>query len=202
MRHSIRKEVKRFICFIMMMIMVLTSMPVHLLAAGVDYNNLSNNKTEIVNNKLPVEVAKPETGKTAKDLIENPTQPKIYTLRTDYKVTKNGNNQINYQPYVASVGQNAIEAEKAKVNKDINLPDFKGYVKPQNSYNINFQDIVAKAKNPEQDGFNFVGTQEFVYDSKQSSVKIVHKFQSLKDFNKYEENPNVKTKQRSKDCKK
>ena len=191
MRHSVRKEIKRFICFIMTMIMVLTSMPVHLLAAGVDYNNLSNNKTEIVNNKLPVEVAKPETDKTAADLIKNPDQAKIYTLRTDYKVPKNGENKINYQPYVASVGENATEAEKAKVNKDINLPDLKGYVKPQNSYNINFQDIVDKAKNPEQGGFNFVGTQEFVYGKKQSSVKIVHKFQNLEDFNKYEENPKV-----------
>ena len=191
MRHSVRKEIKRFICFIMTMIMVLTSMPVHLLAAGVDYNNLSNNKTEIVNNKLPVEVAKTEKGKTAADLIKNPDQAKIYTLRTDYKVPKNGENKINYQPYVASVGENATEAEKAKVNKDINLPDLKGYVKPQNSYNINFQDIVDKAKNPEQDGFNFVGTQEFVYGKKQSSVKIVHKFQNLEDFNKYEENPKV-----------
>lgn len=192
MRRSIRKEVKRFICFIMTMIMVLTSMPVHLLAAGVDYNDLSNNKTEIVNSKLPVEVAKPETGKTAADLIKNPDQAKIYTLRTDYKVPKNGENKINYQPYVASVGENATEAEKAKVNKDINLPDLKGYVKPKNSYNINFQDIVDKAKNPERDGFNFLGTQEFVYGKKQSSVKIVHKFQKLEDFNKYEENQNVK----------
>ena len=191
MRHSVRKEIKRFICFIMTMIMVLTSMPMHLLAAGVDYNNLSNNKTEIVNNKLPVEVAKPEKGKTAADLIKNPDQAKIYTLRTDYKVPKNGENKINYQPYVASVGENATEAEKAKVNKDINLPDLKGYVKPQNSYNINFKDIVDKAKNPEQGGFNFVGTQEFVYGKKQSSVKIVHKFQNLEDFNKYEENPKV-----------
>ncbi|MFR4778257.1 MAG: InlB B-repeat-containing protein [Finegoldia magna] len=166
-------------------------MPMHLLAAGVDYNNLSNNKTEIVNNKLPVEVAKPEKGKTAADLIKNPDQAKIYTLRTDYKVPKNGENKINYQPYVASVGENATEAEKAKVNKDINLPDLKGYVKPQNSYNINFKDIVDKAKNPEQGGFNFVGTQEFVYGKKQSSVKIVHKFQNLEDFNKYEENPKV-----------
>ena len=192
MRRSIRKEVKRFICFIMTMIMVLTSMPVHLLAAGVDYNDLSNNKTEIVNSKLPVEVAKPETGKTAADLIKNPKQPKIYTLRTDYKVPKNGENKINYQPYVASVGENATDAEKAKVNKDINLPDLKGYEKPKDSYNINFKDIVDKAKNPVKDGFNFLGTQEFVYGKKQSSVKIVHKFQKLEDFNKYEENPNVK----------
>ncbi|MCA5587157.1 cell wall-binding repeat-containing protein [Finegoldia magna] len=197
MRHSIRKEIKRFTCFCLTMIMVLTSMPVHLLAAGVDYNDLSNNKTEIVNNKLPVEVAKPEIGKTANDLIKNPDQPKIYTLRTDYKVPKNGENKINYQPYVASVGEKATDAEKAKVNKKINLPDLKGYVKPQNSYNINFQDIVDKAKNPEKDGFNFVGTQEFVYGKKQSSLKIVHKFQKLEDFNKYEENPNVKPTQQT-----
>ena len=191
MRHSIRKEVKRFICFFMTMIMVLTSMPVHLLAAGSAYTNVSNVNQNDVLNKIPVDIAKPEAGSTATDLIKNPKQPKIYTLRTDYKVYKNGENKINYQPYVASVGEKATDAQKAKVNKEINLPDLKGYVKPQNSYNINFQDIVAKAKNPEQDGFNFVGTQEFVYDSKKSSIKIVHKFQNLKDFNNYEENPNV-----------
>ena len=191
MRHSIRKEIKRFICFIMTMIMVLTSMPVHLLAAGSAYTNVSNVNQNDVLNKIPVDIAKPEAGSTATDLIKNPEQPKIYTLRTDYKVYKNGENKINYQPYVASVGEKATDAQKAKVNKKINLPDLKGYVKPQNSYNINFQEIVDKAKNPEQDGFNFVGTQEFVYDSKKSSIKIVHKFQNLKDFNKYEKNPNV-----------
>ena len=191
MRHSIRKEIKRFICFFMMMIMVLTSMPVHLLAAGSAYTNVSNVNQNDVLNKIPVDIAKPEAGSTATDLIKNPEQPKIYTLRTDYKVYKNGENKINYQPYVASVGEKATDAQKAKVNKEINLPDLKGYVKPKDSYNINFQDIVAKAKNPEQDGFNFMGTQEFVYDSKKSSIKIVHKFQNLKDFNKYEENPNV-----------
>ena len=197
MRHSIRKEIKRFICFFMMMIMVLTSMPVHLLAAGSAYTNVSNVNQNDVLNKIPVDIAKPEAGSTATDLIKNPEQPKIYTLRTDYKVYKNGENKINYQPYVASVGEKATDAQTAKVNKEINLPDLKGYVKPQNSYNINFQDIVAKAKNPEQDGFNFMGTQEFVYDSKKSSIKIVHKFQNLKDFNKYEENPNVKPTQQT-----
>ena len=85
MKHSFKKEFRRFLCFLMTFIMILTSMPVHLLAADVDHNNLSNNKSEIINNKTPVTVAKPEKGKTAKELIENPKQPAIYTLRTDYK---------------------------------------------------------------------------------------------------------------------
>lgn len=96
------------------MIMILTSMPVHLLAAGVDYNNLSKNKTQIVNNKLPVEVAKPEKDKTATNLIENPTQPKIYTLRTDYKVQRGEKYEVNYQPYIASVGAAATPEEQKK----------------------------------------------------------------------------------------
>lgn len=67
------------------MIMILTSTPVHLLAAEVNYNNLSYNKSKIINNKTPVKVAKLETGNTAADLIKNPDQPAIYTLRTDYR---------------------------------------------------------------------------------------------------------------------
>ena len=59
MRRSIRKEVKRFICFIMTMIMVLTSMPVHLLAAGSAYTNVSNVNQNDVLNKIPVDIAKP-----------------------------------------------------------------------------------------------------------------------------------------------
>ena len=57
MRHSIRKEIRRFLCFSIAMIMILTSMPVHLLAAEVNYNNLSYNKSKIINNKTPVKVA-------------------------------------------------------------------------------------------------------------------------------------------------
>ncbi|MDU5809247.1 MAG: hypothetical protein E6Z65_08665, partial [Finegoldia magna] len=126
MKHSFKKEFRRFLCFLMTFIIILTSMPVHLLAANVDHNNLSNSKSEIINKKTPVMVAKPEAGKTAADLIKNPDQPAIYTLRTDYKVQRGEKYQVDYQPYIASVGAAATQAEKDKVNKPIDLPDIAG----------------------------------------------------------------------------
>ena len=109
--------------------MILTSMPVHLLAANVDHNNLSNNKSEIIN-KTPVKVAKLEAGNTAADLIKNPDKPAIYTLRTDYKVQRGEKYKVNYQPYIASVGAAASDDQKAKVNKTIKLPVISGYIEP------------------------------------------------------------------------
>nr|WP_230582892.1 InlB B-repeat-containing protein [Finegoldia magna] len=196
MKHSFKKEFRRFLCFLMTFIMILTSMPVHLLAANVDHNNLSNNKSEIINNKTPVKVAKPEADKTAADLIKNPPQPKIYTLRTDYKVQKGDKYEINYQPYVASVGEGASDAEKAKVKQEITLPDLAGYDKSQlgDSYTIDYNTVKESAdgknkKGDEANGFRYSADQDFRYKAKPNSIKIKHLFQDMKDFTKYT-NPN------------
>ena len=180
MRRSIRKEIRRFLCFLMTFIMILTSMPVHLLAANVDHNNLSNSKSEIINNKTPVMVAKPEEGKTAKELIENPDQPAIYTLRTDYKVQRGEKYQVDYQPYIASVGAAATEDEQKKVNKTVKLPDLAGYEKPDDDYLITYDKVKNAGNN---------GSQEFRYKAKSNQITIKHVFQDLEDFTKYT-NPN------------
>lgn len=156
--------------------MILTSMPVHLLAANVDHNNLSNNKSEIINNKTPVTVAKPEEGKTAKDLIKNPDQPDIYTLRTDFKVQRGEKYEVDYQPYIASVGAAATEEEKAKVKKTIKLPDLAGYEKPDDDYLITYDKVKNAGNN---------GSQEFRYKAKPNQITIKHVFQDLHDFTKY-----------------
>ena len=111
-------------------------MPVHLLAANVDHNNLLNSKSKIINNKTPVMVAKPEG--TAADLIKNPDQPAIYTLRTDYKVQRGEKYQVDYQPYIASVGAAATKDEQKKIDKTIDLPDLSGYEKPEDNYKITY----------------------------------------------------------------
>ena len=160
--------------------MILTSMPVHLLAANVDHNNLSNSKSEIINNKTPVMVAKPEEGKTAKELIENPDQPAIYTLRTDYKVQRGEKYQVDYQPYIASVGAAATEDEQKKVNKTVKLPDLAGYEKPDDDYLITYDKVKNAGNN---------GSQEFRYKAKSNQITIKHVFQDLEDFTKYT-NPN------------
>lgn len=174
--------------------MILTSMPVHLLAADVDHNNLSNNKSEIINNKTPVTVAKPEKGKTAKELIENPKQPAIYTLRTDYKVQRGEKYQVDYQPYIASVGEAATQAEKDKVKQTVKLPDLTGYEKPDDDYKIDY-DTVKNAANGnnktgnDTNGIRYQANKDFKYKAKSNTITIKHVFQDLEDFTKYT-NPN------------
>ena len=164
-------------------------MPVHLLAAY-DYTDLSNDKSKIINNETPVKVAKPEAGKTAEDLIKNPKQPDIYTLRTDYKVKRGENYKVNYQPYIASVGAAATQAEKDKVNKPIDLPDIAGYKKPQKDFTIDYKTVkdAADGKNEKGDatnGLRYSANKEFNYDAKSNEIKIKHVFQKHDDFTKY-----------------
>ena len=190
MRHSIRKEIRRFLCFLMTMIMVLTSMPVHSLAANVNHNDLSKSKSEIINNITPVKVAKPETGKTATDLIRNPDQPAIYTLRTDYKVQRGDKYRVNYQPYIASVGAAATQAEKDKVKKTMDLPALAGYDEPQDDFTIDYNTVknAADEKNAtgnDANGLKYSEEQDFKYTAKSNSIKVKHVFQDLEDFTKY-----------------
>ena len=169
---------RKFLTLVLAVMMIVTSLPVGLLAeTDYNYDNLDSNKSDIVNGKLPVEVAKPKNGETAEDLINNPEMPEIYTLRTDYMVKKNGEWKINYQPYVASVGANATPGEQANVKKTISLPDLKGYEKPQESFKITY-DIV-------KNGIDGKDTQDFKYHPKENYISVKHVFQSLTDFNKY-----------------
>lgn len=84
---------------------------------------------------IPAQPVKVPTGETAENFIKNPAQPDIYTLRNVYEVTRVGNKENNYQPYVATVGAAATQAEKDKVKKTIMLPDFAGYDKPKDGGN-------------------------------------------------------------------
>ena len=188
MRHSIRKEIRRFLCFLMTFIMILTSMPVHLLAANVDSNNSSNNRSEIINNKTPVKVAKPKG--TAADLIKNPAQPDIYTLRTDFKVQRGEKYQVDYQPYIASVGAAATKDEQKKVKQTIDLPDLAGYDGPQDNFTIDYNmvknaaDGKGKTGNKE-DGIRYQSNEDFRYKAQSNQITIKHVFQDLEDFTKY-----------------
>ena len=170
--------------------MILTSMPVHLLAANVDHNNLSNSKSEIINNKTPVMVAKPEEGKTAKELIENPDQPAIYTLRKDYKVQRGEKYQVNYQPYIASVGAAATQAEKDKVKKTIDLPAIAGYDEPQDNFTIDYNTVKNAADGKGKtgnatNGIRYQSNEDFRYKAQSNQITIKHVFQDLEDFTKY-----------------
>ena len=190
---------KRVLTLVLAVMMLVTAMPVNLLAQDdsikpADYNNIDNDKAKIVNNKVPVKPAKPEAGKTAKDIIKNPDQPAIYTLRTDFKVQRGEKYQVDYQPYIASVGEAATQAEKDKVNKTMDLPDIAGYDKPQENFTIDYDTVknAADGKNKTGDdtnGLRYSANKEFNYAAKSNKIKIKHVFQKLDDFTKYT-NPN------------
>lgn len=132
--------------------MLVTSLPLQIFAAGTEVN-YNSNKADIINkDKSPVQVAKLKEGETAEDLIKNPAQPAIYTLRTDYKVQRGEKYYIDYQPYIASVGEAATQAEKDKVKKTIDLPDLAGYDEPQDNFTINYKTIFDAANNKNKTG--------------------------------------------------
>ena len=151
-------------------------------------------KSDIINSKKPVTPAKLKEGETSADLIKNPDQPAIYTLRKDYKVQRGEKYEVDYQPYIASVGAGATQAEKDKVNKTIDLPDLDGYEKPYDDYKIDYDTVKNAADGKGQtgnkdDGIRYQANEDFRYKAKSNEIKIKHVFQDLEDFTKYT-NPN------------
>ncbi|MFR4814548.1 S-layer homology domain-containing protein [Peptoniphilus sp.] len=171
-------------------ILMLVSVPLQAFAQ-VNFDDLTKDKPEIINkDDPPLKVAKPDKGKAASDLIKNPGQPAIYTLRTDYKVQRGDKYEVNYQPYIASVGEAASDEDKAKVKKTIDLPALAGYDEPQDNFTINYDTIVNKAKagtesKDAKNGDRYSANQDFKYTAKSNSIKIKHVFQDLEDFTKY-----------------
>ena len=184
-RERIHDWLRRSLALLMALIMVVTMLPLHAFANDFLYDNMDKEKSGFIN-ELPVAPAKPEEGKTATDLIKNPDMPEIYTLRTDYKVRKNHDWKINYQPYVASVGANATPEERAQVKKTIDIPDLKGYGKPiKTTFDITYDGVVNEAKKGSNQGVYWQKNKDVRYEPKDSIVKVKHVFQSLTDFNEY-----------------
>ena len=183
------KYLKRIISFVLAVMMIFTSLPVGLLAK-VNYDDLTNDKPKFVNELIPVKPAKLENGQTAEELIKNPNQPAIYTLRTDFKAQRGEKYQVDYQPYIASVGAAATQAEKEKVNKPMDLPAIAGYKKPQENFKIDYDTVknAADGKNitgNDVNGLRYSANKEFKYDAISNIIKIKHVFQKLDDFTKY-----------------
>ena len=175
-----KEFLKRLTTFFLAMLMLL-SVPTQAFAQSLENNRL---------NELEIIPAKPGENETAENFIKNPEQPNIYTLRTDFKVQKGEKYEVNYQPYVASVGEAATQDEKNNVNKTIDLPDLAGYKKPQDSFSIDYNQIKEKAEKGSKTGNNTNGyvykaNQSFNYDAVNKEIKIKHVFQELEDFNKY-----------------
>ncbi|WP_151409189.1 InlB B-repeat-containing protein [Anaerococcus sp. Marseille-P9784] len=174
-----------------LVLMMVFSTPIEIFAQ-VNYNDLTKDKSEIINKLDPVKPAKPKEGQSAADLIKNPEQPNIYTLRKDYKVQNGEKYRINYQPYIASVGEAATKAEKDKVNKEITLPELAGYDKSHldDTYTIDYDTVknAAKGKNEsgnDANGKRYQAEEYYKYKAKANKIKVKHVFQDLEDFSKY-----------------
>ena len=184
-RERIHDWLRRSLALLMALVMVVTMLPLHVFAGDFLYDNIDKEKSGFINDR-PVDPAKVEGSETAEGLITNPEMPAIYTLRTDYMVPKGEEWKIKYQPYVASVGAAATDDEKEKVDKVIDLPELKGYVKPEENYRVTYAGVVEKAKDGKKTGVEYLGKQEFLYSTQEKAIKVRHVFQDLYDFNKYD----------------
>ena len=182
---------KRTTTFILALLMLL-SVPLQAFADGnykYNYDNLAKDKAKILegNENLPVKPAKTDN---ATDLIKNPDQPAIYTLRTDYKVQRGEKYEVNYQPYIASVGAAASDEEKAKVKKTIDLPAITGYDEPQDNFTIDYNTVKNAADGKgktgdDKNGIKYQANEDFRYKAQSNQIIIKHVFQDLEDFTKY-----------------
>ena len=161
------------------------------LFAQVNHEDLTKDKGTIINeSELKVQPAKLGPNEKAADLIKNPDQPAIYTLRTDYKVQRGEKYYVNYQPYIASVGAAATADEQKKVKKTIDLPDLAGYDAPEDNFTIDYDTVKNAAKGKGQtgdatNGIRYQANEDFRYKAKSNQIKIKHVFQDLEDFSKY-----------------
>lgn len=184
------KNVLKQLCLWTLILTMVLSGPMSAFAE-VNHENLTKDKGTIINeSKLEVKPAKLGPNETAADLIKNPDQPAIYTLRTDYKVQRGEKYYVDYQPYIASVGAAATQAEKDKVKKTIDLPALAGYDEPQDNFTIDYDTVknAADGKNEtgnDANGLRYSDKQDFNYTAKSNQIKIKHVFQDLEDFSKY-----------------
>ena len=206
-----KNYLKKIITLIITLSMVIP-MPLEVFANPENQENQTF-ETSPKTNTMELTLAKVETGEKTEDFVKNPKQPEIYTLRTDFKVERdsylikdkkaNKKYDINYQPYVATVGEAANDEERRKVNRDIALPVFGGYNKPQEEFKITYDGIVNAAKDgkPEgkilkhersgKDAYGFVNSalQHFLYSGINQKIQVKHLFQQLDNFEKYGKKP-------------
>lgn len=206
---------KRVLTLVLAVMMLVTAAPVNLLAEPggasgskkpyeIVFDDKSVVRMEDYLNKsdkdgLAINPAKLEKGQTAAELIKNPAQPDIYTIRADYKVKRGNDYVINYQPYIVSVGENIPKTDQDKIQRDIDLPEIDGYTSPTKKFHVDYEFIQKEVK----DGFKYGNKGEkteiprygdvyklnwpFNYKPKKSNIKVVHVFQHLYHKDRYGE---------------
>ena len=193
-----RFKLKKYLTLVLVAMMLITSLPVNMFAADYNYDQKAITSVQDLNKK-PLTVAQ-AMGKPAEEIIKNPAMPKLYTMRADYKVPRNDEEDIAYQPYIATVGDDEYtytdldgkdgqkvltEAEKDKIKKTINLPDIDGYTSPTPSFTVNYDYIKKNANKGNLDGDEKKGEHPYIYKPKQGTIRIKHSFQKLENLEEY-----------------
>ena len=200
-----RKEfkTKRLLAFALAIMMLITAFPLQAIAKDFDHENIVEEKSNYINNvndSIPIKPVVLPEGKAAADYINNPNMPKLYTMRADFKVPRNDEEIIGYQPYIATVGDDKYtytdldgnggqkvltDAEKKSISHDVNLPDIDGYTEPTPKFNVNYEYIQKNALKGTQDGEEHNGDHPYLYEAKQGTIKIKHTFQKLENRDEY-----------------
>ena len=200
-----RKEfkTKRLLAFALAIMMLVTSIPLQVMAKDFDHENIVEEKSNYINNvndSIPIKPVVLPEGKAAADYINDPNMPKLYTMRADFKVPRNDEEIVGYQPYIATVGDDEYtytdlegnegqkvltDEEKSNIKKKIKLPDIDGYTSPTKSFTVNYGYIKENAKKGNLDGNEYKGEHPYLYKAKQGTIKIKHTFQMLENRDEY-----------------
>ena len=196
-------KTERLLAFALAIMMLVTSIPLQVTAKDFDHENIVEEKSNYINNvndSIPIKPVVLPEGKAAADYINNPNMPKLYTMRADFKVPRNDEEIVGYQPYIATVGddeytytdldsgedkQVLTDAEKKSISNDIKLPDIDGYTAPTPKFNVNYKYIKDNALKGNLDGNEYKGEHPYLYKAKQGTIKIKHTFQKLENRDEY-----------------
>lgn len=196
---------KKAVAFLLIGFLLLGSFPLEALAGDFRYHDISSEKYNYIN-AMPVEQpaklgADPTSKEAANDQIKDPTYPKTYTIEGNFKVQRGDRLETNYQPYIATVGDESLvsQADKDRVNHKEKLPELDGYSRPTPTLDVNYEFIKDKAlkkgkkveTNPKDPIFDqaLIAEHNFEYSSIQVPITIKHIFQDLYDKEKYGPKP-------------
>lgn len=160
----------------------------------INYDKTPIRKGDYVNkvDKLPVVPAKPGEGVKSADYIKDPDKPKLYTVRSDFKVQRGDDEIVSYQPYIATVGEEKY-VDKTKINKTLVLPVLDGYTSPTPTptLDITYDFINDKNKKYKQFGDEMRAEHPFIYQPKKSEIGVKHLFQDFNDLEKFGKKPGL-----------
>ena len=193
-----KNYLKRTTTFFLALLMLL-SVPLQAFAeingAGSNENNskqkeINYDETPIVKERyinkaeLPVIPAKAKD-KPAKEYVANPQEPKLYNIKFDYKVQRGDDQIIAYQPYIATVGEKATEADKKKMERNLKYPILDGYTSPTKEANLSYDYIVKHSDKKDNKIVWNSGYRAQFYKPNDGIIKVKHVFQDFENPSEY-----------------